>query len=327
MTQEELGEIFDVSRVTIWSAVKRLMKLGIIEGEKLSMKFTNNGKYLKDGYYKDHTYSYTLKESKMAVTNVKLNIKNLTSNDSYLNNKLFKYKSLINHDNEITKKDTREIPQVAEENPKTPSVITAPAVTVQEMYDVANEVLGEKLSFRLTKEIAWMGAARNAYFQTLEKWRRFLEAIKKSWYLMGEKFLLTIKWVLKFKTIEKISAGEYDSFEEKKKRRAEEWNKKLEEEREKRKEKEEEWEILETRKMAIELENSEESPKCIKARYELFRKVGVPSFRSWFSKANLVEEHGRVIMEVESNFKFDWIGNKYREVLESLNIGLRKANG
>lgn len=136
-----------------------------------------------------------------------------------------------------------------------------------------------------------------------------------------------MKWVLKFKTIEKILAGEYDSFEEKKKRRAEEWNKKLAEAREKRKEKEEEWEILETRKMAIELENSEENPKCIKARYDLFRTVGVPAFMSWFRKANLVEEHGRVIMEVESNFKFDWIGNKYGNVLDSLNIGLRKANG
>lgn len=121
---------------------------------------------------------------------------------------------------------------MAEENPKNPSVITAPVVTVKEMYDVVNEVLGEKLSFRLTKEIArWMEAARNAYFQTLEKWRKFLETIKRSCFLMGEKFLLTIKWVLKFKTIEKILAGEYDRFEEKKKRRAEEWNRKLEEER------------------------------------------------------------------------------------------------
>lgn len=62
------------------------------------------------------------------------------------------------------------------------------------------------------------------------------------------------------------------------------------------------------REMAAEIENSEENPKCIKARYDLFRKVGVPEFMSWFRKANLLEEYGRVIMEVESNFMFDWIG-------------------
>ncbi len=51
----------------------------------------------------------------MAVSNAK----NLT-NSNNLNNKLFKYKSLINHDNELAKKDTREIPQVTEANPEKP---------------------------------------------------------------------------------------------------------------------------------------------------------------------------------------------------------------
>lgn len=212
---------------------------------------------------------------------------------------------------------------MVKENLNTSSVITSPAVTIQEMYDVVNEVLGEKLSFRLTKEISrWMGAARNAYFQTLEKWRRFLETIKRSWYLMGEKFLLTIQWVLKFKTIKKILAGEYDSFEEKRKRREEEWKMKLEESREER-------EILKMREIEAAIENREESSRCINARHRLLREVGVNSFEGWFrpDKAKLVEECGRVIMEVNSNFRFDMIWNKYRYVLESLDIGLRKGNG
>ena len=50
-TQEELAKLFDVSRVTIWTAIKRLEKIGIIE--RLKMEEKEYGEY-----YRDHTYSY-----------------------------------------------------------------------------------------------------------------------------------------------------------------------------------------------------------------------------------------------------------------------------
>lgn len=307
-TQEELAELFDVSRVTIWQAVKRLEKMGIIEKEKLSERYT------------DHTYSYTLKGREMTVSNVK----NLT-NSNNLNNKLFKYKSIINQDVKKSKNKREEIPQEVPQKTNLDiqtSHTGTPVVTIQEMYDVVNEVLGEKLKFRLTKEISrWMGQARNMYFQTLEKWRSFLQAIKRSAYLMGEKFLLTMKWVLRFKTIQKILNGEYESFEERKKQRAEEWNKKLAKEREGR----EERELLQMQETIAQIEKLDEPESCLKARYNLFKKVGHASYLSWFRDVNFKEEHGKVIMEVASNFKFDWIGNKFREQLENLNIGLRKV--
>jgi len=265
-----------------------------------------------------------LKGQEMAISNVK----NLTNNN--LNNKLFRYKSInksiINQDSKKFENKREEIPQEVPQ--KTNLDIKAsqkdtPVVTIQEMYDVVNEVLGEKLKFRLTKEISrWMGQARNMYFQTLEKWRSFLQAIKRNAYLMGEKFLLTIKWVLRFKTIQKILNGEYDSFEEKEKQRAEEWNKKLAEEREKRKEKE----LFQMQETIAQIKKLDESESCLKARYNLFKKVGHASYLSWFRDVKFKEEHGKVIIEVASNFKFDWIDNKFKYQLKNLNIGLRKEN-
>lgn len=78
--------------------------------------------------------------------------------------------------------------------------------------------------------------------------------------------------------------------------------------------------------MEKELENSTENPKCKEAKDKLLKKVGSVSFMSWFRKANWVEEHGKVIVEVESNFRYDTIGNRYGNDLESLGIGLRKVN-
>lgn len=145
-TQEELAKLFDVSRVTIWTAVKRLEKIGIIE--RLKMEEKEYGEY-----YRDHTYSYTLKESKI----ISSNAKNLTNN--------------INHD---IGKTEREIPQEVSEKTNTDIINlnagTNPEVTIREMYDTAVEVLGTALFGQLNKKIAaWIGQARNKYFQTMEK--------------------------------------------------------------------------------------------------------------------------------------------------------------
>lgn len=315
-TQEELAKLFDVSRVTIWTAIKRLEKIGIIE--RLKMEEKEYGEY-----YRDHTYSYTLKESKI----ISSDAKNLTNNINHnKNNKLF---LLINHD---IGKTEREIPQEVPEKTNTDIINlnagTNPEVTVREMYDTSVEILGTALFGRLDKKIAaWIGQARNKYFQTMEKWRSFLYTIKRSPYLMGSKFYLTLKWLLKFDTIAKILRGKYESFEEIKKREAERWNKRLVREMEEKKEMEKMELLTKSEEGLREIQDIEEPQKCKTARFNLFMKIGYPSYKSWFKEVKFVEENGKVILETASSFKYDWIGNRFREVLENLGLHLRKVLG
>ena len=298
--------MFDVSRRTVWQAVKNLEEVGIIEKLKLSEK------------YIDHTYSYTFKEREYMPEMTVSNEKNF-SNSNNKNNKLFLYKSLINQEAKKSEKEMRKIPQEAlqKTNLGISSNDSAPVVTIREMYDAVNEILGKKLSFRLTKEIArWMGMARNTYFQTLEKWRDFLQAIKESAYLTGEKFLLTIKWLLRFKTIERILGGEYN-FEQK---RIEKWNRMLAREREAREEEEKEKEREQMQNAINEIENSGESEKCMKARYNLLKRIGVERFNTWFANATFEEKDGKVIARVADEFKLHGVYTALREKVKDLNI-------
>lgn len=224
-------------------------------------------------------------------------------------------KSLINQDND--KKEIREIPQEELLSSKHPS--TSPVVTIQQMYDVMNEVLGEKLSFRLTKEISkWIGAARNRYFQTLERWRNFLETIKRNAYLMGEKFILTIQWLLRFKTIKNILSGAYGGFREKEEQETMEWSnftEKLAKENESR----------EIQELIAEIEQKESNDTVKNARKRLLREAGIAKYKAWLRGIKMEEEYGKIVMEAKDPFRFDYIKMRCGEVLEMLNIKLRMA--
>lgn len=82
---------------------------------------------------------------------------------------------------------------------------------VRDMFEaVVQEIAAEKRDFapKLDKKIARCLGALRKKFPTLEEWRKYLRLIASSAYLMSEKFILRLKWLLKFATIDRILAGD-----------------------------------------------------------------------------------------------------------------------
>ena len=125
---------------------------------------------------------------------------------------------------------------------------------------------------------------------------------------MGSKFYLTLKWLLKFDTIAKILRGEYESFEEIKKREAERWNKRLAGEMEEKKEMEKMELLTKSEEGLREIRSIEEPQRCKTARFNLFMKIGYPSYKDWFKEVKFVEK----------NEKYGKYRSEYEEELQIL---------
>lgn len=318
-TQEELAETLDVVRTTLYTAVKKLEKLGIIEKLKMEDK--------RPGIFQNHTYSYTFTAEAMAQ-----NVQNCTNNNKSANtNKLVLAK--INHSAKRTpisqdkKIKIREMPSATTElktnqAPTTRQVVASaakqPQVTVRRMHDAAQEILGTALFDKLNRKLSlWLGGARNRFFPTLESWRTFLQAVKRSAYLMGSQFCLTVRWLLRFDTIVKILDGFYDSYEEKKRR----MNEQLARERMRKAEAEEAQELLGLSSLSEEINKLDESSKCKHARREILRQAGAAAYKTWFKNKEFLEEAGAVKIKIEgNNFVWDTIQNKFRDLLDSLDV-------
>ena len=82
--------------------------------------------------------------------------------------------------------------------------------TTQDMLMIWNTILGEKAQTSMSKELAplLVSAFHKKFEQNLDQWKTYCELIKTSPYLMGENFLLSIFWGLKFSAIDRLRAGE-----------------------------------------------------------------------------------------------------------------------
>ena len=82
--------------------------------------------------------------------------------------------------------------------------------TTQDMLEIWNTTLGEKAQASMSKDLAplLVSAFHKKFEQNLDQWKSYCDLIKTSPYLMGEHFLLSIFWGLKFSAIDRLRAGE-----------------------------------------------------------------------------------------------------------------------
>lgn len=272
--QEELSQILNCTRIHIARISKKLKALGYIDYEKLTdmdaQGRVKKRKYKEGGFFKDHTLSYVLLERDLNVTNVTNN------NESFLN--LGKPKFINPYiKKEIGKTETTAKSTTIPCNQCFQQVVSE--LRVDEMIEIAREVLGNHPLMRVDKRLSrLMGAARNVYFQTEKKWRSFLSAVKKSPYLMGEKFKLSMKWLLKFRTIRRILAGEFGIVWEEEVRRS--MTEKLRTEAENK-------EIIELQEVMAGIDNLEESKECKLIRRKAVRTYGVTKYRATLGMVRL----------------------------------------
>ena len=145
----------------------------------------------------------------------------------------------------------------------------------------------------LTKHLArYLVASFKLKFEnSLEKWRRYLRLIKTSAYMMGDKFKLSVMWVIKFLTIDRIRAGELGVDE--------------------RKIKIDQSEI--EQKAIAHASSVEESETCKQFRHEIIKKLSPAVYLSWFTKVDLIEESKKLIIRAANDFVRDYIKANFIE--------------
>lgn len=185
--------------------------------------------------------------------------------------------------------------EIIDENPK-PTV-------VQDMIRIWNqEFPNQKIIsgstkqvgvIHLTKQLArFLVASFKLKFENcLEKWKRYLRLIKTSAYMMGEKFKLSIQWVIKFLTIDRIRAGELGVDESKIPVDTDEIEKKAQ----------------------AHVEAVDESETCKQYRREIIRKLSPAVYLSWFTKVDLIEESKKLIIRAANDFVRDYIKANFLE--------------
>ena len=147
----------------------------------------------------------------------------------------------------------------------------------------------------LTKQLArfLVAAIKLKFENSLEKWKRYLRLIKTSTYLMGEKFKLSVMWVIKFLTIDRIRAGELGVDESKI-----------------------EIDSSEIEQKAITHADSvNESEICKQYRREIIRRLSPAVYLSWFTKVDLIEESKKLIIRAANDFVRDYIKANFLEKL------------
>ena len=103
--------------------------------------------------------------------------------------------------------------------------------------------------------------------------------------MMGDKFKLSVHWVIKFLTIDRIRAGELGVDESKIPVDTDEIEKKAQ----------------------AHVEAVEESETCKQYRREIIRKLSPAVYLSWFTKVDLIEESRDLIIRAANKFVRNYI--------------------
>ena len=215
----------------------------------------------------------------------------------YTNYKIQEIKSNKSINPKIFEEKIEEKTEIISDNPK-PTV-------VQDMIKIWNqEFPNQKIVsgsteqtgvIHLTKQLArFLVAAIKLKFENcLEKWKQYLRLIKTSTYLMGEKFKLSVMWVIKFLTIDRIRAGELGVDESKIQIDQSEIE----------------------QKAIAHADSVEESETCKQFRHEIIKKLSPAVYLSWFTKVDLIEESKKLIIRAANDFVRDYIKANFLEKL------------
>ena len=169
---------------------------------------------------------------------------------------------------------------------------------VQQMMELLNKYFPEMMkNFHLTKTIARNFVAMLKYklHWRIEEWERYLKLIATSSYLNGEKFKLTIYWILKFLTIDRILNGEFGvnpnniTYTEKEKEK-----------------------MTKDRKQQIQqkIVKINESETCKQARVKVLDILGIGDYQQYFenpNKCRFIERNGEIVIEILGSEPWDFI--------------------
>ena len=172
----------------------------------------------------------------------------------------------------------------------------------QDMIKILKQELFANQEIRLNKQLArYLVASFKLKFEnSLEKWRHYLRLIKTSTYLMGEKFKLSVWWIIKFATIDRIRAGELGVDESKIPVNVSEIEQKAQQ----------------------HADSVNESKICKQFRHEIIRKLSPAVYLSWFTKVDLAEGEKQMVIKTANKFVRDYINANFLEKIVKLSSRL-----
>lgn len=308
-TYEQWAEQLNVSASTVCRGLKALKDLNFICSAPLSPNKRNRTLYYSINFsaIKEFFEKNSRKKAAPVVhSSVNSNLSRDAMNDvmddvMYItNNKIQINKSYKSHQDALGTSIENQIDstvcRVCNENYSDTQMAARPSCTTcQDMMKILKEELFENQEIRLTKPLAryLVASFKTKFSNNLDEWKRYLRLIKTSSYMMSEKFTLSVKWILKFETIDRIRAGELGVDESKIP-----------------------VDISEIEQKALDhIESLDESENCKKFRHEIIKKLSPRVYISWFTKVDLIEEAKQVVIKAANSFVKDYIKANFSEKL------------
>jgi DNA-binding Lrp family transcriptional regulator len=291
-TLENWSAQLGVSKSSVRRAIKSLQDKGIISSDYLSTNKRN-----RTLYYSINCVAISEYTSQLGVvpcvqkTGVSDYInEHMDEHMIYMDNSKQiinkSYKSNKSEKNKIEENNSwQQAPIRTEHSEHTETPHQKPTI-IQDMLKIWNEEFsGSKIM--LTKQLArfLVAAFKTKFNSCLKEWRKYLKIIKTSAYIMGDKFKLSIWWIIKFVTIDRIRGGELGVNPGK--------IAPLEEEL--------------AEKLNLHISSLDETEQCKKLRYKIIEKLTLPTYLSWFTSVSFMEDHEKIIMKTDNQFVEDWI--------------------
>jgi DNA-binding Lrp family transcriptional regulator len=311
-TLEDWAEQLGVSKSSVRRAIKSLKNNGIINSDYLSPNKRNRTLYYAINH--DAIRGYT-SLSGVAPCVQKTNV--FHCGNEHIDEHMYNSKQNINKSNKSKKnKIGKNSEQTFQKTPMLNSEsgtddqlhqetsgtrakfteyteTTYPKPTIiQDMLKIWNEEFSTS-KIPLTKQLArFLVAAFKTKFEScLKEWRKYLKTLKTSDYITGDKFKLSIWWVIKFVTIDRVRNGELGvNFD-----RVTPTEEEL------------------TEKLNIHISSLNETEPCKKLRYKIIEKLTLPTYLSWFTSVSFVEDNEKIIMKANNQFVEDWIVRNFAD--------------
>lgn len=329
-TLEDWAEQLGVSKSTFQRHIKKLLEEGIVETAYLAknrrdrtLSYTINYEKLNCfvGQNTAKRQSISRRVHMVKIKDFSEKIEHMVDHMIYVdnNNKIYKsYKSGDNVSGDIA-------------SPKNfPKKISAPKAQAKSSQEHNEEMVGELIAeqipkekpdivqrmvkslinifhgfmktFRLTKAICrnLVAAFQRKFHNSIEEWEKYLKLIKTSTYLMGGKFKLSIHWILKFITIDRILNGEFGVNPDK--------ITYTEKEKEK---------MAENKKQQIQHKIAEinEPEICKQTRIKLLDILGVDDYQQYFenpNKCRFIERNDEITVELLGSEPWDFFYKKQK---------------
>ena len=318
-TLDQWADQLKVSKRSIQRCISSLKQKGIIKTAYLSSNKRDRTLFYTIDYDNFNINSLTKKHVKTSPSHMAKSEEKLKLNDHMIDHMyIIDNNNIINKSYKSIDKDTSKNSEgnIIGNLSKIQKTTKLQNTTIQDMLRELKAEFPE-ISVFLNKNLArnLVAAFKLKFKNSITKWHEFLKLVKTSAYLMSEKFHLTIQWLLKFSTIDRLFQGDLGV-----KLKEVFFSKTEEEEREiQQKEQEKSNELLQ------QIDDLEETESCKDVRKKILQRIGNVKYETWFTKVFLTEENNVVVVNIstkKSLFVFDYIMNHFRDMLDLLNLNV-----